>query len=97
MEAEQHRKLSDDSKPCLARGVRLQEDASTGEPVLLFPEGVLHLSETAREILRRCDGQQTVSTIITGLAEEYDAPPETLRTDVLECLMELYQRKLVVA
>jgi coenzyme PQQ biosynthesis protein PqqD len=97
MEAERHRKVSEQSKPCLARGVRLQKDASTGEPVLLFPEGVLHLSETAREILTQCDGQQTVSNIIASLAEEYDAEPETLRADVLECLVDLYQRKLVVA
>lgn len=88
--------LSEQSQPSLARGVRLQSDATTGELVLLFPEGVLHLSETAREILTRCDGRETVSGIIASLAEEYAAEPETLRSDVLECLLNLHQRKLVV-
>jgi pyrroloquinoline quinone biosynthesis protein D len=89
--------LTEESKPRLARGVRLQNDASTGEVVLLFPEGVLHLSDTAREILTRCNGQEMVSSIIANLAEEYAAEPETLRADVLECLQDLHQRKLVLA
>lgn len=88
--------LDEQSRPGLARGVRLQTDVKTGEPVLLFPEGVLYLSETANEILSRCNGVQTVSGILSALAEEYDVSPETLREDVLDCLNDLYQRKLVV-
>jgi coenzyme PQQ biosynthesis protein PqqD len=84
------------SRPGLARGVRLQNDPATGELVLLFPEGVLHLSETAREIVTRCDGRETVSGVIASLATEYSAEPETLRADVLECLLELQRRKLIV-
>lgn len=88
--------FDDQSRPCLARGVRLQTDATTGEPVLLFPEGVLHLSATANDILIRCDGQSTVASIISSLAEEYDADHDTLRKDLLDCLLDLYQRKLIV-
>jgi len=90
------RTLTEQSQPRLARGVRLQPDVSTGDNVLLFPEGVLHLSETAHEILTRCDGRQTVSGIVTSLAEEYEASPDLLRADVWECLLDLQQRKLVV-
>jgi coenzyme PQQ biosynthesis protein PqqD len=88
--------LTEQSRPRLARGVRLQNDASTGEVVLLFPEGVLHLSDTARAILTRCNGQETVTSIIANLAEEYAAERETLRADVLQCLQDLHQRKLVL-
>lgn len=88
--------FDDHSRPCFARGVRLQTDASTGEPVLLFPEGVLYLSATADDIVRRCDGQTPVTTIISSLAEEYDVSADALRADVLDCLEDLYQRKLVV-
>lgn len=84
------------SRPKLARGVRLQLDVPTGEPVLLFPEGVLFLSATAKDILARCTGQETVSDLIASLAEEYEADREILRQDVLDCLSDLYQRKLVV-
>lgn len=88
--------LEDHSCPKLARGVRVQTDVKTGEPVLLFPEGVLYLSETAREIVAHCTGDETLANIISALAEEYDADPATLRQDVLDCLTDLYHRKLVV-
>ena len=88
--------LNDQSCPGLARGVRLQTDPKTGEPTLLFPEGVLYLSETAHEVLRRCDGKKPVSAVVSALAEEYQAEPQVLRQDVLDCLRDLYERKLVV-
>jgi coenzyme PQQ biosynthesis protein PqqD len=86
----------DQSRPGLARGVRLQTDISTGQPLLLFPEGLLHLSDTAHDILSRCDGSTTTAAIVLALAAEYEAEPETLRLDVLECLADLHERKLVV-
>jgi coenzyme PQQ biosynthesis protein PqqD len=84
------------SRPALARGVRLQAGASTGEPVLLFPEGVLHLNPTAHDIVSRCDGQRTTEAIIASLADEYEVAGEMLRGDVIDCLRELQQRKLLV-
>ena len=82
------------AQPRLARGVRLQTDSTTGNGVLLFPEGVLELNETAREILARCDGR-TVSEIIQALAEEYDIDPQMLAADVHETLADLQGRKLI--
>jgi coenzyme PQQ biosynthesis protein PqqD len=84
------------SRPALARGVRLQTDASTGDPVLLFPEGVLHLNPTAHDIVSRCDSQRTTEAIIALLAEEYEVASEMLKGDVLDCLHELHRRKLLV-
>ena len=78
----------------LARGVRLQTDSKTGNSVLLFPEGVLELNETAQEIVTRCDGR-TVSVIIQALAEEYEVDPQMLATDVREILADLQRRKLI--
>jgi pyrroloquinoline quinone biosynthesis protein D len=72
----------------------LQTDSKTGNGVLLFPEGVLELNETAREVLTRCDGQ-TVSEIIQALAEEYDADLEILAADVRETLVDMQRRKLI--
>ena len=82
------------AQPRLARGVRLQIDSTTGKGVLLFPEGILELNETAQEILTRCDGR-TVSEIVQALAEEYDADLATLASDVRETLADLQQRKLI--
>jgi pyrroloquinoline quinone biosynthesis protein D len=72
----------------------LQSDSKTGNSVLLFPEGVLELNETAQEILTHCDGR-TVSEIIQALTEEYDADPEMLAADVRETLADLQRRKLI--
>ena len=88
--------IDEKSCPALATGVRMQTDATTGEPILLFPEGVMHLNSTAQEVVSRCDGKTSVEAIIAALAEEYDESADTLRGDVLECLGELQQRKLVV-
>ena len=86
--------IGSSAQPRLARGVRLQTDSKTGNSVLLFPEGVLELNETAQEILTRCDGR-TVSDIIQVLAEEYDVDPPMLATDVREVLADLQRRKLI--
>ncbi len=72
----------------------MQTDSKTGNSVLLFPEGVLELNETAQEILARCDGR-TVSEIIRALAEEYNVDLEMLAADVGETLADLQRRKLI--
>jgi pyrroloquinoline quinone biosynthesis protein D len=82
------------AQPMLARGVRLQTDSKTENSVLLFPEGVLELNETAQEIVTRCDGR-TVSEIIQALAKEYEVDPQMLATDVREILADLQRRKLI--
>ena len=83
------------SRPALAARVRLQLDPVDGQPVLLYPEGLLRLNGTAHEVLTRCDGKATVEGIIAALGEEYEVSAETLRADVLECLAQLQQRQLV--
>ena len=87
--------IDEQTCPVLAQGVRLQHDAKTDEPVLLFPEGVLYLSATAEEIVSYCNGQTTAGAIISLLAAEYEVEQETLRADVLECLADLHQRKVL--
>jgi pyrroloquinoline quinone biosynthesis protein D len=87
-------KIRDSVQPRLARGVRLETDSATGKSVLLFPEGIVELNETAHGILTRCDGR-TVSEIVQALAEEYDADLAALGTDVRETLADLQQRRLI--
>jgi pyrroloquinoline quinone biosynthesis protein D len=86
--------IADSARPTLGRGVRLQNDSKTGNSVLLFPEGILELNETAQEILNRCDGRR-VSEIIQTLAVEYDIDPDMLAVDVQETLADLQRRKLI--
>jgi pyrroloquinoline quinone biosynthesis protein D len=86
--------ITGSDQPRLARGVRLQTDPKTGNSVLLFPEGILELNETAEEIITRCDGR-TVSEITQALAEEYNVDLEMLAADVRETLADLQRRKLI--
>jgi pyrroloquinoline quinone biosynthesis protein D len=86
--------ILDSARPSLAKSVRLQIDSITGKTVLLYPEGVVELNETAREILSRCDGR-TVGEIVCELAEEYEADSNALAADVRGILADLQQRKLI--
>jgi pyrroloquinoline quinone biosynthesis protein D len=84
----------DEARPQLSRGVRLQIDSTTGKGVLLFPEGIMELNETAQDILTRCDGRK-VGDIVRALAEEYDVDLATVTADVRETLVDLQHRKLI--
>jgi pyrroloquinoline quinone biosynthesis protein D len=87
--------LTDESRAVLARGVRLRADPLTGEPLLLFPEGVLPLDETTHDILLRCNGDLTLAGLVRALGEDYEAEPGELRADVVQCLTQLRQEMLV--
>ena len=85
---------SDLARPSLAKGVRLQVDSVTGKNVLLYPEGIIELNETAHGILSRCDGR-TLGDIICELAQEYEADSKALGVDVRDTLSDLQRRKLI--
>ena len=86
--------ISDLTRLSLTKGVRLQIDSTTGKSVLLYPEGIVELNETAHEILSRCDGR-TLGKIICELAEEYEVDSAALVADVCETLSDLQRRNLI--
>jgi len=53
--------------PALSRIFRMQWEEAQGLYVLLYPEGMVKLSQSAAEILKRCDGRRTVSAIVDEL------------------------------
>jgi pyrroloquinoline quinone biosynthesis protein D len=87
--------LNEQSRPRLARGVRLRNDPITGEPLLLFPEGIFPLDDIAHDVLRRCSGDVPLKSIIDSLCEEYETDRDTVRADVCECLAQLRQQMLI--
>ena len=86
--------ITNDTRPRLARGVRFQTDAANGKSVLLYPEGIVELNETACEIVARCDGR-ALGDIVSELAKEYDVDPDTITADVQETLSDFQRRKLI--
>ena len=96
MPSMQNTVIDPQSRPALAARVRLQVDPITAEPVLLYPEGLLTLNETAHEVVARCDGIATIEKIIAALCSEYEVSDDTLRADVLDCLVQLRGRQLII-
>jgi pyrroloquinoline quinone biosynthesis protein D len=86
--------ISDLGRPSLTRGVRLQIDSTGGKSVLLYPEGIVELNETAHEILSRCDGR-TMGEIVRELSKEYEVESNALAADVRHTLADLERRKLI--
>jgi len=83
-------------RPVLAAHARLKIDPVSGDPILLFPEGVLILNSTAQEILALCDGRATGHEILTALSAQFEVDEPTLRSDVVQCLTDLLQRNLIL-
>ena len=86
--------MLDSARPRLAKGVRLQIDSASGKSVLLYPEGIVELNETAHEIVSRCDGR-ILGEIVQALANQYDADSEALAADVRETVADLQRRNLI--
>ena len=57
--------------PKLAAQFRLQYEAAQQSWVLLYPEGMVKLNQSAGEILRRCDGARSVPVIIEDLEQAF--------------------------
>lgn len=81
--------------PVLPRGVRLHWDAVRGSHVLLAPERALMLDEVGHAILARVDGVTEVTTLVAGLAADFDAPVAEVGSDVAEFLEGLARERLV--
>lgn len=83
-------KLGLQDVPAIAARNRLQFEAAQQAYVLLYPEGMVKLSATAAEVLKRIDGAAPIGQIITALEQEYAGAD--LREDVLEFLETAYER-----
>ena len=70
--------------PEVARGYRLQYEQAQSAWVLLYPEGMVRLSESAAEIVKRVDGSRSVDALIGDLERAY--PGVDLRQDVIDFL-----------
>jgi len=72
------------SVPVLASMFRLQWEEAQQCHVLLYPEGMIKLNQSAGEILKLCDGKCDVAAIVAALEAKFQA--SGLAGDVLEFL-----------
>jgi len=61
----------------------------------LYPEGMVKLSASAAEIVRRVDGRASIADILDSLEQAF--PGANLRDDVLEFLNAAYERGWIEA
>ena len=52
-------------------GYRLQYEKSQQTWVLLYPEGMVKLNDSAAEILKRCDGKRNIDQIVSQLETDF--------------------------
>jgi pyrroloquinoline quinone biosynthesis protein D len=62
--------------------------------VLLYPEGMVQLSQTAGEIMNLCDGKNTTIDITNILEEKFNLVG--LLNDIKEFLIDAMSRKWVI-
>ncbi|WIX75519.1 pyrroloquinoline quinone biosynthesis protein PqqE [Amycolatopsis carbonis] len=84
--------LDTGSRPGIRPGVRLELDPVRQRRVLLFPEGVLVLNDTAAAVVELCDTRRTVAEIVATLGERYSG---VTAGSVVRALADLETRGLV--
>lgn len=72
----------------IPRQFRFQWEPVQQAHVLLYPEGMVKLSGTAGEILKRVDGASSIAAIVKDLEQTY--PGADLRGDVMSFLETAY-------
>lgn len=65
--------MTPDMRPRVSARFRLQWEEAQQSWVLLYPEGMVKLNPSAGEILKRCDGQRSVTVLVAELEEAFQA------------------------
>ena len=88
--------ISAASRPRLASKARLRFDRKTERTMILYPEKGIELSPSAAEIVRLCDGAQTVTEIVARLCEKFAATDQAaMEREVLAFLNAMADRCLI--
>ncbi|OKB68387.1 pyrroloquinoline quinone biosynthesis protein PqqD [Serratia marcescens] len=86
--------LNPEHTPVFRRGYRLQWEQVQNSHVILYPEGMAKLNDSAAAILQLVDGQTTLHGIIAQLNARFPGA-EGLADDVLEFFQRAYEQKWV--
>ena len=81
--------LAEGDLVALPAWVRLRFDPVRDRHVLLAPERVLFPCPTSATILERLGGERRLGELVEALALEFEAPRETISTDVRAMLQGL--------
>lgn len=59
------------TQPRVGAGFRLQWEPVQNCHVLLYPEGMVKLNDSAGEIMKRCDGVRSVASIVADIEQAH--------------------------
>ncbi|MCQ9615838.1 pyrroloquinoline quinone biosynthesis peptide chaperone PqqD [Paenalcaligenes niemegkensis] len=82
--------LALDSRPALKPLFRMQWEAAQNAYVLLYPEGMVRLNDSAAEILKHCTGTSSVLQMCTELEQQFGV--DEIQEDVLQFLNHAIER-----
>lgn len=80
-------------KPTLNRRFRMQWEEAQQSYVLLYPEGMIRLNQSAGEILKCCDGTMTVDSIVETLEQKFNTTG--LRDDIVAMLTHAFEKNWI--
>ena len=64
--------ITTETVPKVGRTFRIQWEPAQEAYVLLYPEGMVKLNQSAGEILKRCDGSARVADIVADLEATFN-------------------------
>ncbi|MEM6161497.1 pyrroloquinoline quinone biosynthesis peptide chaperone PqqD [Erwinia sp. P6884] len=87
--------MNDAQIPAFRRGYRLQWEQAQDCHVILYPEGMAKLNESATAILQQVEGTRSVAEIIAGLNAQF---PEAggVDEDVKAFLVQACEQKWII-
>jgi len=85
--------IASQARPGVAKPYRLQFEDAQNAWVLLYPEGMVKLNQSAGEILSRCDGKRSVSDVVALLEAAFEQ--RGLEDDVKGFLSVALQQKWI--
>ncbi len=77
-------------RPSLNKMFRLQWEPAQKAHVLLYPEGMVKLNQSAAEILKRCDGERTIAQLIADIEQAFGE--KDLRDPVMGMLRMAFEQ-----
>ena len=79
----------------IATGYRLQWEAAQDSHVLLYPEGMITLNESAATILQEMNGARSADDIVHELEQRF--PDADLEADIVEFLEHAHERRWITS
>ena len=76
------------ARPRINRLFRFQWEPAQQAHVLLYPEGMVKLNQSAGEILKRCDGIRSVTEIVADLEAAFNASGLAAEVDAFLLMAE---------